>query len=96
MGVNTYFGTRRTNIQHSNTNYGPEKSRVEIGYYRQKYCFPEKRSHMQGKLEISGKEEIYFSEYFNSNHIEFVGHDTCGKLMWASGEYRRNKNKTIR
>ena len=30
MGVNYYFGIRRTNIPHAKPNYGPGKSKFEI------------------------------------------------------------------
>ena len=33
MGVNDYFGPRRTNIPHTTPNYGPEKSKFEVDYY---------------------------------------------------------------
>ena len=41
MGVNAYFGPRRTNIPHSTLIYEPGKFKFKIYYYRQKYCFPE-------------------------------------------------------
>ena len=42
MRVNSYFGPIQTNVSHATPNYGPEKSNIEVDYYRQKYCSPEK------------------------------------------------------
>ena len=41
MGVNIYFGPITKNIPHATPNYGPEKYKFEINYYRQTYCFIE-------------------------------------------------------
>ena len=42
IGVNYYFGPRRTNITHATPNYGPGKSKFEVEYYRQKYFLQKK------------------------------------------------------
>ena len=86
MGLNDYFGTRRTNRPHETTNDGPGKARIKIDYYRQTYPPPENLAHIYGKLETLGQEVIYSSKYFNSNLMEFVGYDKNGKLIWTSGE----------
>ena len=65
MGLNAYFGPRRTNRPHGTPNYGPGKSNFEINYYRQTYCFPEELAHIQITLEKSGKEVMHSSKYFN-------------------------------
>ena len=36
---------------------------------------------------------MYYSQYFNYNYMEFVGYETCGKLIWTSGEGRIIKIK---
>ena len=33
---------------------------------------------------------MYSSKCFNYNYIEFVGYETCEKLIWKSGEGYRN------
>ena len=35
---------------------------------------------------------MYSSECFNYNYIEFVGYETCDKLIWTSGKGCRNTN----
>ena len=40
-----------------------------------------------------GQEVIYYSKYFNSKYIQFVGYDTRDKLIWKSGEGIRITNK---
>ena len=42
MGVNAYFGARGTNIPHATPKYGPWEYNIEVDYYRQIYCYPEK------------------------------------------------------
>ena len=37
---------------------------------------------------------MYYSKCFNHNYTEFVGYETCEKLIWTSGEGCRNKNIT--
>ena len=54
MGVNTYFGPRRTNIPHATPNYGPLKSKFEVYYYRLRepigsLVFENPRSRLRGK-----------------------------------------------
>ena len=39
---------------------------------------------------------MYSSQCFKSDYMEFVGYDTCDKLIWASGEVSTNKNKLSR
>ena len=39
---------------------------------------------------------MYFSKYLNSKYMEFVGYDTCAKLIWISGEGNRNTNAIIK
>ena len=36
---------------------------------------------------------MYSSKYLISNYTEFVGYDTCDKLICTSGEGSRNTNK---
>ena len=50
-------------------------------------------SHIWGKLEKADQEVIYSSKYFNSKYTEFVGYDTCEKLIWTSGEDNIIKNE---
>ena len=38
VGVNTYFGTRRTNRPHPKPRYGLGNTKYNMGYYRQSYC----------------------------------------------------------
>ena len=45
MGINAYFGPRRTNRPHATPNYGTRKSRFEVDYYRKTYFSPEKVAH---------------------------------------------------
>ena len=40
MGFHAHFGPRRTNIPHETPNYGHEKSKSEVDYYRQTYYSP--------------------------------------------------------
>ena len=35
---------------------------------------------------------MYSSKGLNYNYMEFVGYETCDKLIWTSGKGRRNKN----
>ena len=63
IGVNDYFGPRRTNRPHATPNYRPGKYKCEIDYYRHKYCYSEKLAHIWGKLEESGQEVMYYSNY---------------------------------
>ena len=35
---------------------------------------------------------MYYSKSFYSNYTEFVGYETCDKLIWTSGEGLRNTN----
>ena len=37
MGVNAYFGTRRTNMPHETPKYVPGKSKFEIDYYKHNF-----------------------------------------------------------
>ena len=36
-----------------------------------------KTANIRVKLENSGQEVMYYSKYFNSNYMEFVGYSTC-------------------
>ena len=38
VGVNNYFGTRRTNWPLTKPNYGLGNTKYNMGYYRQTYC----------------------------------------------------------
>ena len=38
------------------------------------------------------QEVIYYSKYFNSNYIDFIGYEKCDKLICTSGECCRNTN----
>ena len=49
MVLNEYFGPRHTKRPHATPNYGPEKSKFGVDYYRQIYCSPEKISHVRKK-----------------------------------------------
>ena len=40
---------------------------------------------IRGKTEKSGQEVMYSYKGFNSNYMEFVGYETCAKLIWTSG-----------
>ena len=51
MGVNAYFGTRRTNMTHDIPNYGIVKYKFEVYYNGQTYCSSSKLSHIRKKLE---------------------------------------------
>ena len=64
-----------------------------MDYYRKTY-FPEKLAYMQGKLEKEEQEVMYSSKYFNSNYVEFVGHEKCEKFIWTLGEGSIITNKT--
>ena len=90
MGVNYYFGPIRTNRPHASPNYETGQPKFEIDYYRQKYFSPENDSYMR-KVEKEGKEVMYSSKSFNYNYMEFVGYETCEKLIWTSGEGIRFK-----
>ena len=46
MGVNSHFGTIKTNRPHAIPNYGPRQSKFEIDCYRQTHCFPEKPAYI--------------------------------------------------
>ena len=46
MGLNDSFSPRRINIPHATPNYGPGKSKFEIDYYIQTYCFTGKLAYM--------------------------------------------------
>ena len=43
-------------------------------------------AHIQVFLEKSVQEVMYSSKKNNYNYMEFVGYDTCDKLIWESGE----------
>ena len=40
--VNAYFGSKKINRPHTTPKYGPGKSKFEVNYYIQTYCYPEK------------------------------------------------------
>ena len=63
----------------------------EVGYNRQTY-FPPETYLISEKLEKSGQEVMYSSQFFNFNSMECVGYETCENLIWTSGEGCRNKN----
>ena len=86
MVVNDYFGPWRKNRLHATPDYGPRKYKLEVDYYRQTYCSPEKVARIREKLEKSGQEVMYSSKCLNYNYIEFVSYETCDKLIWTSGE----------
>ena len=50
LGVNVLFGPRRTNRPNKKPNYGPKNVKLEVDYYIQKYCSPEKLSHITTKM----------------------------------------------
>ena len=61
MGVNAYFGFRIKNIPHSTPNYGLGKSKFEIDYCRQTYCFPEKMPCIQRTFgKIRSRSNVFF------------------------------------
>ena len=96
MVVNDYFGPRRTNIPHSNTNYGPIQSKFEVYYYRQKYLPLEKTlSYMRKIGKVSQRSNLLLI-YFNSKYMEFFVYETCDKLIWTSGEGSRITNEIIK
>ena len=44
------------------------------------------------KAAKSIQEVMYYSKFFNSNYMKFVGYETCEKLIWTSDEGFRNTN----
>ena len=86
MGVNAYFGPRRTNRPHKTPNYVPGIYKFEVDYHRHIYCSPEKLSRIRKKLEKSGQEAMYSSKGFSSNYMELVCYETCDKLIWTYGK----------
>ena len=85
VGVNAYFDPRRTNGLHETPNYGTGKSKFEIDYCRQT-LFPRKTGSCARNVGESSSRSNVFLKYFNYNYMEFVGYDTCDKLIWTSGE----------
>ena len=60
MGVNDYFVPRRTNRPHATPNYGPVKSKFEVGYYRQTYFSPEKLLILEKNDKRSSRGNVLF------------------------------------
>ena len=51
MGVDAYFGPICKNRPHTSPNYGHGKSKFEVDYYIQTYCFQGTVSHNRNKNE---------------------------------------------
>ena len=83
MGVNDYFSPFGIDRPHATPNYGPGKYKFEVDYYRQAYYSTEKVAHIRKEPEKSGQEVMYYSKCFNSNYMEFVGYETCDKLIYG-------------
>ena len=60
--------------------------KFEVDYYIQTYCSAEKVAHIRKKLKKSGQEVIYYFKGFSSSYMDFVGYETCDKLIWTSGK----------
>ena len=91
MGVNDYFGPRRTNRPHATTNYGPGNLNLKL-IITDRHIFLQKFQLIIEKKGKSGQKVMFSSKYFNSNYMEFVGYETCDKLIWTPGKGFRNKN----
>ena len=77
MGVNTYFGPRRTSRTHATPNYRPVTSESEVDYYRQTYFSSETIFHIRKIRGKSVQEVMYSYKGFSSDYMEFVGYETC-------------------
>ena len=51
-----------------------------------KHYFPRKTGSCARNVGESSSRSNVFLKYFNYNYMEFVGYDTCDKLIWTSGE----------
>ena len=91
MGVNANFGLIQTNKSHTTPNYESENICLKLVIIDRR-TFLQKRTSYQKKLEKSGQEVMYSSQFFNFNSMECVGYETCEILIWTSGEGCRNKN----
>ena len=81
MGVNDYLTTYIENLS------------LKL-IIKDRHIFLQKNYLISKKLEKSSQEVIYSSTCFNYNYMEFVGYETCEKLIWTSGESCRNTNTT--
>ena len=78
MGVNDYFYLEEQpdHMQHITMDLGNQILNMIITDI---HILPGKLACICGNLENWDQEVMYSSEYFNSNHMEFVGYDTCEK-----------------
>ena len=73
VGVNYYFGTRRTNRPPPTPNYGQVNKKYNMEYYSKSCYCTENLSITITIIEFSGLQAVKDTEKFNHNYMELVG-----------------------
>ena len=89
-GLQAYFGPRYCYRPLMNPNYGKGEIKYKVDYYRQTYSNPEQLLMSCPKVNNTAREALDITRSINSNYMEFVGYNTCSKVIWTSGTMKRN------
>jgi len=85
LGINAYFGPRRSARPHPTPSQGPGPNLYSSSYYRHYYSYPEKQASLIKKLKSAAERAINVFRDDNDNYLCFTGHKTCDKIIYTSG-----------
>ena len=85
VGMNAYFGPRRSNRPRPSPNQGRGYLLYESDYYRDYYSFPEKQVTFTRTLNNAADQLSHCFKEPNDNYLSFVGHKSCSRKIWTSG-----------
>ena len=91
IGLQAFFGPRYSHRPLMNPNYGEGPTKFSMDYYRQTFSNPEILLQTRPKIIHAAKEALNVTRFINSNYMEFVGYNTCKKVIWTSGYVERKK-----
>ena len=73
VGLNSYFGPRRTNRPLTTTNHGIGNKKYYIDYYRKSYCCPDDLVNTRPNIQFSGLQAFSATRKLNQKYMEMFG-----------------------